>query len=115
MGDGDFWANERHDPRFGRCQIAVEIHFQHSLHIRRLRDSISRQLWQVRFWEPAQGDQDLRIGLAQDCGNLVWFQQRVDGIGDARNAAPHKGQGRLATDRQKIGHDIIFPNTQAAE
>ena len=68
-----------------------------------------------RFWEPAQGDQDLRIGLAQDCGNLVRFQQRVDGIGNARNAAPHKGQGRLATDRQKIGHDIIFPNTQAAE
>ena len=71
--DGDFRTNERHNPRFRRCQIAVEIHFQNSLHIRCLSHRIGRQLWQVRFWETAQGDQDLRIRLAQDRGNLVRF------------------------------------------
>ena len=97
MSGHHLWPNQRYNPRFWWRQIAVEIYLQNCLHIGGLGHCISCQLCQIRFWEPAQCDQNLGIGFAQNRCNLVWFQQWINRICDTRDAATDQGKRCLIT------------------
>ena len=107
--------DKRHNPRFRRRQIAVEINLQHGMHTRRMAHGLGGFLRHIGFRKRLQGDDDLSLRLAQDRGNLFRLQQRVDRIDDPRDGTAQNGQHGLVAIGQDAGNNIAFLDTKAAE
>ncbi len=111
----DLRAHQRHDPAFGRRQVAVEVNFQNRLHVWRVAHGLRRLLRHIRLGEGFERDDNLGVGFAQDGGDLFRFEQRVDRVDDPGNGGGNGRDNRLGA----IGHDhcdhIRRPHPQRTE
>ena len=108
----DLGPDERHDPGFGRRQVAVEIDLQDGVHARRVAHGLGDLLCHVGLRKRLQRDDDLGPGLAQDRADLLGLQKRVDRVGDARDRAAQQRIDRLVGIGQDIGHHVLLADAE---
>ena len=115
VADGVLRPDQRHDQRLRARKVADKIHLHHRLDIRGKRDSLCRLLRHVGLGKCPQRDQHLGLRLAQDGGDLLHIQQRVDRVHDTRDLPAQIGQHRLVAVGQEIGDHVILSDPERAE
>ena len=108
-------ADQRHDPRLRRREVAVEVDLQHRFDVRGKRHGRMRLLRHVRLGEALQRDDDLGLRLAQDGADLLGVEEWVDGVRDPRDGRTDESDRRLVAVGQDVGDHIAFPDAEAAE
>ena len=72
-------------------------------------------LGQISLGKSAQSHHNFGIGFAQNCADLIGFQQRIDRIDDPCHCPPQQGNSGFQTVWQHKGHHIGRPDTQRPE
>ena len=103
---------ERHQPAFGRAEIAVQVNFENGHHMRRVAHRFGDLLGHVALGEGFERHHHFGICFPKDSANLLGFEQRVDRVHDTRHRAAQHAQDRFVTDRQDIGYNVGFTDPQ---
>ena len=112
---GVLGPDERHDELFQPREVAQQIDLDHMLDVGRVAHGLGHFLGHIRLGERLDRHHRLGPGFAQDGADLLGFQERVDRVRDARNAAAQKGQHRFVAVGQDIGHRIRLGDAKRAE
>jgi hypothetical protein len=115
VAGGVLGTDEGDDEFLQPRQVAQKVHLQHDLHVGRVADRLRHLLGDIGFREFLQRDHDLGVGLAQDGGDLLGLQQRVDRVDDPRDRAAQDRHRRLGAVGQHEGDGVGFLDAQRAE
>jgi hypothetical protein len=108
-------ANERQQPALGRGHVAAEIDLDHMRHRRSLGDRLGDLLGDVGFRQRRKRHHHFRAGLAQERGDVVGLQQRIDRADDARRRAGDQNGGGLDGVWKNVGDGVARPDAEQAK
>ena len=110
-----FRPHQRHDPAFGRAEIAVEVNLKNRMYARRMAHRLGGFLGNIGLREGFERDHHLGSGFAQDRANLFGFKQRVDRVDDPGDGAADGGNRGFKTIRQDKRDNFVFTHLEAAK